>query len=249
MRTYYMNLPLTNRENCIKFISNMTSYKFGPKRSKDDKRLNIDAMPEHQLIAMAKRIKSDIKKYIEQILKFEKELNISPAHTREELLELNYNELKEIRNPLKSKIVKKNKVVKTEPAPLSTIEEGINAIQNDETDYFDSSDICFITPMEAYQMFGSEFMNYTENELFELGYKIEEGPYPIIETENDPQKIEIKKAIIKYILKVTDRYSASELKKKNLEQLKTIYEVETESLRDSKTYEEIEYTIKLKNNK
>ena len=30
---------------------------------------------------------------------------------------------------------------------------------------------------------------------------------------------------------------------------KTIYEVETESLRDSKTYEEIEYTIKLKNNK
>ena len=43
-------------------------------------------------------------------------------------------------------------------------------------------------------------------------------------------------------MKVTDRYSASELKKKNLEQLKTIYEVETESLRDSKTYEEIEST-------
>jgi hypothetical protein len=71
-------------------------------------------MPERQLIALSRRIKCDINKYLEQILEYEKELGITPGHTREELLKLNYNELKEIRNPLKSKLVKRSKVKKVD---------------------------------------------------------------------------------------------------------------------------------------
>ena len=243
MRERLMNLSLTNRRNCIEFLSGMTTYDLGRKKDPEDKKtLDVAVMPERQLIALSRRIKCDINKYLEQILEYEKELGITPGHTREELLKLNYNELKEIRNPLKSKLVKRSKVKKVEPAPLSTVEEGLEAIRNDETDYFDSSDICFITPEEAYQMFGKDFMLYSEEELFNMGYKLEEGPYPNIEEE---PKEEIKKAIIKYILEATDRYTASELKKKNLEQLRNIYERETEDLRHAQTYEEIANNIRL----
>ena len=93
-------------------------------------------------------------------------------------------------------------------------------------------------------MFGPDFMDYSEDELFRLGYKLEEGPYPHVEVE-EPNKDAIKKAIIKYILEATDRYTASELKKKSLEQLRIIYERETEDLRHAQTYEEIARTIRL----
>ena len=243
MRERLMSLPLTNRHNCITFLNHMTSYDLGPRKNPEDKKaLDVRNMPDRQLIALTRRIKSDINKYLEQILEYEKELGIKPGHTREQLLALNYNDLKDIRNPLKSKLVKRSKVKKVEPAPLSTVEEGLEAIRNDETDYFDSSDICFITPEEAYQMFGKDFMLYSEEELFNMGYKLEEGPYPNIEEE---PKEEIKKAIIKYILEATDRYTESELKKKNLEQLRNIYERETEDLRHAQTYEEIANNIRL----
>jgi hypothetical protein len=223
----------------------MTSYDLGRKKDPEDKKvLDVAAMPDRQLIALTRRIKGDINKYIEHILEYEKELGIVPGHTREQLMELNYNELKDIRNPLKSKLVKRSKVTKIEPAPLSTVEEGLDAIRHDETDYFDSSDIAFITPMEAYQMFGPEFMNYSEDELFNLGYKLEEGPYPQIDPDK-PYKAEIKRAIIKYLLEVTDRYTEAELKKKNLEQLRFLYEYETEELRNVPTYEEVVHKLKL----
>lgn len=245
MRERLMNLPLTNRRNCIEFLSGMTTYDLGRKKDPEDKKtLDVAVMPERQLIALSRRIKCDINKYLEQILEYEKELGITPGHTREELLKLNYNELKEIRNPLKSRLVKRSKVKKVEPAPLSTVEEGLDAIRHDETDYFDSSDIVFITPMEAYQMFGADFMNYSEDELFNLGYKLEEGPYPIIDPD-EPYKDEIKAAIIKYLLESTDRYTKDELKKKNLEQLRFIYEYETEELRHVPTYEEVVNKLKL----
>lgn len=245
MRERLMNLPLTNRKNCIEFLHGMTSYDLGRKKDPEDKKiLDVAAMPDRQLIALTRRIKSDINKYIEHILQYEKELGITPAHTREQLMGLNYNDLKDIRNPLKSKLVKRSKVTKVEPAPLSTVEEGLDAIRHDETDYFDSSDISFITPMEAYQIFGSEFMNYSEDELFNLGYKLEEGPYPTIDPD-EPYKDEIKKAIIKYLLEATDRYTETELKKKNLEQLRYLYEYETEELRHIPTYEEVVNKLKL----
>lgn len=245
MREHLMNLPLTNRRNCIEFLRGMTSYDLGRKKDPEDKKtLDVAVMPDNQLIAVTRRIKCDIKKYLEQILEYEKELGITPGHTREELLELNYNDLKAIRNPLKSKLVKRSKVTKVQPAPLSTVEEGLNAIKNDETDYFDSSDITFITPIEAYEMFGPEFENYSEDELFNLGYKLEEGPYPHIDPD-EPYKNEIKRAIIKYLLEVTDRYTAAELKKKNLEQLRFLYEYETEDLRYVPTYEEVVHQLKL----
>ena len=241
-----MNLPLTNRANCIAFLQHMTSYDLGPKKDANDKKaLDAKKMPERQLIAMTRRIRDDIKKYVEQILQFEKELRIQPAHTREQLLALKYNELKEIRNPLKSKLVKRSKVKKVEPAPLSTVEEGLEAIGNDETEYFDSSDICFITPMEAYQIFGPSWQEYSEDELFSMGYKLEEGPYPQIEPNIEPHKDAIKKAIIKYILQVTDRYSIYELQKKSLESLRIIYEREAEYLREPKSYEDIVDSIRL----
>lgn len=246
MREHYMNLPLTNRANCIAFLKYMTSYDLRPKRDENDKKaLDVQRMPERQLIAMARRIRGDIKKYIEQILEYEKELGIQPAHTREQLLKLNYNELKEIRNPLKSKAVKRSKVKKVEPAPLSTIEEAIDAIRNDETDYFDSSDICFITPMEAYQMFGPTWQDYSEDELFSMGYKLEEGPYPQVEPDIEPNKNAIKKAIIQYILEITDRYSKQELQKKSLDSLRYIYERESQLLRAPKSYDEIVDSIRL----
>lgn len=236
---YYFSLPLTTKENCIAVLRYIRDNKLEEKQI-----LDVDNMKDSQLIAMSQRIQKDIPKYIADIIAYEKELQVPSPHTKEQLLTLNYNELSSLRNTLKSQKKKGKKVVKVEPAPLSTVEEGLEAIQNDETDYFDSSDISFITPMEAYQMFGPDFMDYTEEELFRLGYKLEEGPYPHIESE-EPNKDAIKKAIIKYILEATDRYTASELKRKSLEQLRTIYERETEDLRHTQTYEEIARTIRL----
>lgn len=245
MREHYMNLPLTNRSNCIAFLKYMTSYDLASKKDPNNKQaLDVSSMPDYQLIAMTRRIRSDIKKYVEHIIQYEQELGVQNPHTKGELLKLNYNQLKDIRNPLKSRLAKRYKVVKIEPAPLSTVEEGLEAIRKDETDYFDSSDITFITPMEAYEMFGPDFMDYTEEELFNLGYKLEEGPYPHIEPE-EPYKDTIKIAIIKYIIEATDRYTKQELKKKSLEQLRVIYERETEHLRNAKSYEEIAHTIRL----
>ena len=201
-------------------------------------------MKESQLIAMSQRIQKDIPKYIADILAYEHELQVPSPHTKDQLQTLNYNELSSLRNTLKSQKKKGTKVVKVEPAPLSTVEEGLEAVQNDETDYYDSSDISFITPMEAYEIFGPDFMDYTEEELFRLGYKLEGGTYPHIEVE-EPNKDTIKKAIIKYILEATDKYTATELKRKSLEQLRTIYERETEDLRHTQTYDEIARTIRL----
>ena len=236
---YYFSLPLNSKENCIVVLRYIRDNKLEEKQI-----LDVDTMKESQLIAMSQRIQKDISKYIEDILSLEKELKVPNPHTKDQLLTLKYNELSSLRNTLKSQKKKGTKVVKVEPAPLSTVEEALDAISNDETDYYDSSDISFITPMEAYQMFGPDFMDYSEDELFRLGYKLEEGPYPHVEVE-EPNKDAIKKAIIKYILEATDRYTASELKKKSLEQLRTIYERETEDLRHAQTYEEIARTIRL----
>lgn len=236
---YYFSLPLNSKENCIAVLRYIRDNKLEEKQI-----LDVDTMKESQLIAMSQRIQKDISKYIEDILSLEKELKVPNPHTKDQLLTLKYNELSSLRNTLKSQKKKGTKVVKVEPAPLSTVEEALDAIGNDETDYYDSSDISFITPMEAYQMFGPDFMDYSEDELFRLGYKLEEGPYPHVEVE-EPNKDAIKKAIIKYILEATDRYTASELKRKSLEQLRTIYERETEDLRHAQTYEEIARTIRL----
>lgn len=236
---YYFSLPLNSKENCIAVLRYLRDNKLEEKQI-----LDVDTMKESQLIAMSQRIQKDIPKYIEDILSFEKELKVPNPHTKDQLLTLKYNELSSLRNTLKSQKKKGTKVVKVEPAPLSTVEEALDAISNDETDYYDSSDISFITPMEAYQMFGPDFMDYSEDELFRLGYKLEEGPYPHVEVE-EPNKDAIKKAIIKYILEATDRYTASELKRKSLEQLRTIYERETEDLRHAQTYEKIARTIRL----
>lgn len=236
---YYFSLPLTTKENCIAVLRYIRDNKLEEKQI-----LDVDNMKESQLIAMSQRIQKDIPKYIADILAYEHELQVPSPHTKVQLLTLNYNELSSLRNTLKSQKKKGTKVVKVEPAPLSTVEEGLEAIQNDETDYYDSSDISFITPMEAYEIFGPDFMDYTEEELFRLGYKLEEGPYPHIEVE-EPNKDAIKKGIIKYILEVTDRYTTTELKRKSLEQLRTIYERETEDLRHAQTYDEIARTIRL----
>lgn len=236
---YYFNLPLTTKENCIAVLRYIRDNKLEEKQI-----LDVDNMKESQLIAMSQRIQKDIPKYIADILAYEHELQVPSPHTKDQLLTLNYNELSSLRNTLKSQKKKGTKVVKVEPAPLSTVEEGLEAVQNDETDYYDSSDISFITPMEAYEMFGPDFMDYTEEELFRLGYKLEEGPYPHVEVE-EPNKDAIKKAIIKYILEATDRYTAAELKRKSLEQLRTIYERETEDLRHAQTYDEIAQSIRL----
>lgn len=247
MREYLMDLPLTKRENCIIFLRNMTSYDLGPKKSSDDKkRLDVDSMPDYQLIAVTRRIKSDTNKYLEQIIEYEKELGVQPPHTREELLTLNYNELKDIRNPLKSKLVKRSKVKKIEPAPLSTVEEGRDAIKEDQTDYFDNEDIIFITPQEAYMMFGKEYEAYSEEELFNLGFKLELGPNPIVHEETVSKRA-LKKEIIKFILKITDRYTRYELNKKSLEELKLIYKTLEEEFTHVPSVEEITHQLRLGN--
>lgn len=234
------NKPLVTKQDCVEVLNYIRKSKLEEKSI-----LDVYSMKKEQLIAMCLRIRKDIPKHIKEIMELEQELQVPNPHTKDQLEELTYNELTSIRNALKSQKKKGIKVVKVEPAPLPVIEEGLEAVRQDETDYFDSEDIHFLTPMEAYQMFGPDFQDYSEEELFRMGYKLEEGPYPKIEPDNSPFRNALKREIIKCIVCMTSRYTVEELRKKNLDQLKFIYETEAEQLRDAKTIEEIEEQIRL----
>lgn len=241
MRDRYMNMNLYNRQNCKIFLGYMTDYEFGPPKNPEDKKIDVDKMPDHQLFAMCNRIRSDITRYINDILKLQQENQPLRKYTKKELEEISYNELARIRKELKPK---KEKVVKQEPAKQITIDEAITTIKEDDSDYFDR-EIMIITPEEAYRMFGEDYENYSENALLELGYRIEDGPLPKEMIDSYRTKNELKEAIINFILKITDEYTKEELYKKELEQLRFLYERVTEYIQEAPTYQEIAQQIRL----
>lgn len=241
MRERYMNMNLYNRQNCKIFLGYMTDYEFGPSKDPEDKKIDIDNMPDHQLFAMCNRIRSDITRYINDILKLQQEKQPLRKYTKKELEDMSYNELARIRKELKPK---KQKVVQQEPAKQVTIDEAYATIREDENDYFDR-DVMIITPEEAYKMFGEDYENYSEDNLLEMGYRLEEGPLPKEMYDSDNIKKEVKKAIINFILKITDEYTKEQLEKKELEQLRYLYERVTEFIQEAPTYQEITQQIRL----
>jgi hypothetical protein len=94
-------------------------------------------------------------------------------------------------------------------------------------------------------MFGSEFAQYSEEELFKMGYKLENSSKHILYEEETEQKEELKVQIIKFIMRATQRYTKDELEAKSLDQLKIIYNTLSEEIAEMPTVNEISHQLRL----
>lgn len=229
-----MNLNLYERSNCITFLGAKTKY-------------NIEKykypFPLNQLTAITYRVRNDIKSAIEEILRLEIQKQPKETHTKKELENMLYEDLRNIRKNLR-----KIKVVQMEMALPETTKKAKEIITNETNDFMEpfNMDVIFITQEEGKAMFGDEFEQYSKEELLQMGYKVEFG-YNTFDKEQDKQKLKdsIRDKLIVFINQLDPNYTMEELYLCSLENLRKIYEELTASYETLPTYEDITLSVKM----
>lgn len=227
-----MDLNLYERHNCLTFLSYKTKY-------------NIEKykypFPLNRLTAMTFRIKDDLRAAIKEILKLEQEKLTKPNHTKEQLENMLYEDLRNVRRNLR-----KIKVVQMEKALPETIEQAKIYVKENTNEFLEPQDLMVITDYEGRQMFGEDYDSYTNEELLKMGYQ-RELTSQLYSASLDERRLkeEIRDQIITFITQIDKTRNIEDLYLLSLEDLKEIYEQITVHLESLPTYEDIAMSAKM----
>lgn len=230
-----MYLSSHEKREMINFIAQNTTY---------DMNLFMSGKTDAQINAIYKRIKEAIETYPKEIYEYlQAHKEATPRYTLEQLLNMKYNELSEIRRNLKIK-KKGKKVVKQEQVPLKTVESahGIldsasvkdvalsvirsNALASRQIEHEE-----ILTEEEIIEMYGESM---SAEQLAKLGIILDKVPFDS-EVEIEEKKYQVINDLLEADIVISGKtLSFSELLMLSEEEIYSLHEI-VQTIKKSRT--------------